>query len=110
MRGASCRQPSLSLAAHQRPAVEVNMVVMRRVVFGAQHHPEIPAGAGVGGAQEARFRSVPAPVAAYADLAPVSKREAAYVHRIGSRVLAAPILPERIADDVAAGKGAIALH
>src|SRR5581483_6250340 len=91
-------------------AVEVEMVLVLAVVVGPQHDAEIAAGAGVRGAQEARFGPLAAPLAAHADVPAVGQGEAADVDGVGGGVLAAPALPELGADDIAAGVGAEALH
>src|SRR5215467_1198272 len=91
-------------------AVEMEMIVVFWVEVRSQDDAEVSTSAGMSGPQKARFRALAAPLPAYGDVMPVCQREAADINGIGDGVLAAPVLPELGANDVAAGVGAEALH
>src|SRR5689334_3704877 len=99
-----------SLAHPIDAAVEVEMIVVFWVEVRSQDDAEVSTSAVMSRPQKARFRSVAAPVPAYADVLPVRERKTADIDGIGNGVLAAPVLPELGANDVAASVGAKALH
>src|SRR5262245_20076683 len=84
----------------------MEMIVVGGVVLGPQYHMEIATGPRVHCPQEARFHPRALPMLLDADLPPARQDEAADVEGVGGRMLAADLLPERIADNVAAGVGA----
>jgi len=86
------------------------MIVVLRVEVRSQDNAEVSASAVMSGPQKARLRAIAPPLPAYADVLPVREREAGDIDGIGNGVLAAPVLPELGANDVAAGVGAVALH
>ena len=65
-----------SLAAYERPTVEMKMIVMGFVVVGAERNAEIMTGSTMRGLQKAAFSSRVAPVAGELDTAPIGKPEA----------------------------------
>ena len=83
-----------SIAAHERAAVEVEVVVVRGVVVGARARRGSSGRHGRARRAGSAPRRPRPPMAAHADAASVGEREAADVDGVGGGMLAAPALPE----------------
>src|SRR5690242_14075627 len=84
----------------------MEVIVVGGVVVGSQHDVEIATGPRVHGPQEAGLGPRSLPMLEDGDLPSTRQGETADVERVGGRMFAADLLPERIADDVAARIGA----
>src|SRR5262249_58745545 len=105
-RSTHTRSPTLQAT----PRAGVEMLGVVGFVVGPQHDTKVAASTVMGGPEEARVGAIAPPLPAHADLMAVGQREAGDINGIGDGVLAAPVLPELGADDVAAGVGAEALQ
>ncbi len=87
----------------------MEVIVVGRVVVGAEGDPEVGTGAGMHGAEKASLVPVAVPVPDDADRPAAPEREPGDVDRIGGSMLAADAAPQSIADDVPAWVAAQAL-
>src|SRR5690606_33042836 len=90
-------------AAHAEAThIDVEMIMVGRVVLGAQGNPEGIAGSRFDLAQEARPIVVAVPVAGNGDARAVLQAKASQVQRVGRRMLAASIAAGNVATGEAA--------